>query len=97
MEEHAESSFHHGEDEEDQVQVDVTQMVGALAAAPVVWLAGACVRAWVEERRLKLRLQITQNLPEGSTLSERLPDGASVRITLGPRKGAGGPRSSTGS
>ncbi|MFE3456021.1 hypothetical protein ACFXKD_00645 [Nocardiopsis aegyptia] len=68
------------------MQVDVIQVVGALAAAPVVWLAGACVRAWVEERRLKRRLQITEALPEGSTLSERFPDGTSVRITLGPRK-----------
>jgi hypothetical protein len=68
------------------VQVDVIQMVGAMATAPVVWLAGACVRAWVEERRFKRRLQITQALPEGSTLSERLPDGTSVRITLGLRK-----------
>ncbi|MEU5858904.1 hypothetical protein [Nocardiopsis dassonvillei] len=68
------------------MQVDVIQIVAAMATVPVTWLASACVRAWVEERRLKRRLQITQNLPAGSSLSEQFPDGASVRIELGPER-----------
>ncbi|WP_017584775.1 hypothetical protein [Nocardiopsis ganjiahuensis] len=65
------------------MQVETIQVVGAVLVCPLLLLARVVVRAWVEERRLKHRLQITRSLTEGSTLSERLPDGTNVRITLG--------------
>lgn len=66
------------------MQVELTQMVGAVLVAPVLYLVRQCLQAWIEHQRLVRRVQMARSLPPGSTVREQLPDGNGIDITFGP-------------